>query len=61
MATAKSFITEMLTQNLQYTDAAFVSLAYDAAVKNDFERIIQLDEECNAVKLPRRSGRQARN
>ena len=49
---AKNFITQMLTQNLQYTDAAFVSLAYDAAVQNDFEKIIQLDEECNAVKLP---------
>lgn len=50
--TVKNFITQMLTQNLQYTDAAFVSLAYDAAIKNDFERIIQLDEQCNAVKLP---------
>ena len=49
---AKDFITQMVTQNLQYTDAAFVSLAYDAAMQNDFERIIELDEECNAVKLP---------
>src|SRR5258708_5058115 len=49
---AKNFIIQMLTQNLQYTDAAFVSLAYDAAVQNDFEKIIVLDEECNAVKLP---------
>ncbi|MEO6454537.1 MAG: urease accessory protein UreF [Ginsengibacter sp.] len=46
------FITQMLTQNLQYTDGAFVSLAFDAAIKNDFEKIIQLDGECNAVKLP---------
>src|ERR1700744_4628565 len=51
--TAKKFVTEMLTQNLQYTDAAFVSLAYDAATKNDFEQIIALDDECTAVKLPR--------
>ena len=51
--TAKSFITGMLTQNLQYTDAAFVSLAYNAAIHNDWEKILQLDEECNAVKLPR--------
>jgi urease accessory protein len=49
---AKDFITQMLTQNLQYTDAAFVSLAYDAAAQDNFETIIQLDEECNAVKLP---------
>ncbi len=49
---AKNFITQMLTQNLQHTDAAFVSLAYDAAMQNDFERITQLDEECNAAKMP---------
>lgn len=51
--TAKNFITEMLTQNLQCTDAAFVSLAYDAAKENDIDKILHLDEECNAVKLPR--------
>jgi len=49
---AKSFITEMLTRNLQYTDAAFVSLAYDATHENNFTKILRLDEECNAVKLP---------
>lgn len=53
VTTAKSFITEMLTQNLQYTDAAFVSLAYDAAQQNDWGKIAALDAECNAVKLPR--------
>jgi urease accessory protein len=53
VATAKNFVTEMLTQNLQYTDAAFVSLAYDAAINNNFEQIIALDDECTAVKLPR--------
>ena len=51
--TAKTFITEMLRQNLQHTDAAFVSLAYDAGTQNNWEEILQLDEECNAVKLPR--------
>jgi len=50
---AQSFITEMLCQNLQYTDAAFVSLAYDAANESDFKKILQLDEECNAIKLPK--------
>jgi len=52
-ATAKEFITGMLSQNLQYTDAAFVSLAYDAAKQNDFKKIAALDDECTAVKLPR--------
>lgn len=50
--TAKAFITEMLSKNLQYTDAAFVSLVFDAATKNDLQTIIQLDRECTAVKLP---------
>src|SRR6187549_68640 len=51
--TAKSFITEMITQNVQYTDAAFVSLAYDAAKENDLQEILALDNECTAVKLPK--------
>ena len=51
-ATAKAFITEMLSRNLQFTDAAFVSLAYDAASNNNLEIISTLDEECTAVKLP---------
>jgi urease accessory protein len=50
---AKNFVTEMLTQNIHYTDAAFVSLAYDAAIENDIKKIIALDDECTAVKLPR--------
>ena len=50
--TAEAFIREMLTQNLQYTDAAFVSLSYDAAEKKDVDEIISFDNECNAVKLP---------
>ena len=52
-ATASEFVTGMLSQNLQYTDAAFVSLAYNAAKQNDFEKIAALDDECTAVKLPR--------
>ena len=51
-ATAKEFVTEMLAQNLQYTDAAFVSLAYDAAQSSNFELLLVLDNECSAVKLP---------
>ena len=50
---AKNFVKEMLTRNLQYTDAAFVSLAFDAAHRGDFTKIIELDEECSAVKLPK--------
>ncbi|GEO10208.1 urease accessory protein UreF [Segetibacter aerophilus] len=53
VTTAKAFVTEMLTQNLQYTDGAFVSLAFDAAAKNNFKRLLELDNECTAVKLPK--------
>jgi urease accessory protein len=50
--TAIAFITEMLSRNLFFTDAAFVSLTFDAAKENDIEKIVKLDEECTAVKLP---------
>jgi len=53
LATAKEFITGMLEQNLQYNDAAFVSLAYDAAATNDQKKMLELDQLCTAVKLPR--------
>ena len=52
-ASAKEFVTGMLSQNIHYTDAAFASLAYDAANNNNFEQILQLDDNCTAVKLPR--------
>src|ERR1700710_638434 len=52
-ASAKTFVTEMLSQNLQYTDAALMSLSYDATKENNFAQILGLDAECNAVKLPR--------
>jgi len=51
--TAKEFIVQMLQQNLQFTDAAFVSLAYNAAKQNNLEEIKRLDEECTSVKLPK--------
>jgi urease accessory protein len=50
--TAKAFITEMLGRNLACTDAAFLSLVFDAAANNDLHKIYALDEECTAVKLP---------
>jgi urease accessory protein len=50
---AKEFIETQLAQNILYTDAAFVSLAVDAAAAQDFDAVLQLDEECNAVKLPK--------
>jgi urease accessory protein len=51
--TAKEYIEEMLCQNLQFNDAAFVSMSYDVAVTKDWVQLCQLDEECTALKLPR--------
>lgn len=51
--TANEFIIQQLSQNIFYTDAAFVSLAYDAAERKDTRALLQLNEECNAVKLPK--------
>ncbi len=51
-ASAKEFVTQMLQQNIQYNDAAFLSLAYDALINDDINSIIELDTICTAVKLP---------
>ena len=51
--TAKEFVIQQLSQNIFYTDAALVSLAYDAAFNNDLKTIIELDDTCTAVKLPK--------
>ena len=51
--TARRFITQMLERNMQYTDAALVSLAWEAAAAADENRILALDDICTAVKLPR--------
>jgi len=52
-ASAKEFVVQMLSQNLRYTDAAFLALVFDVASRNDFEKILLLDDECTAVKLPK--------
>jgi urease accessory protein len=52
-ASAKEFAVQQLSQNIFYTDAALLSLAYDAAGNNDLKTIIELDDICTAVKLPR--------
>lgn len=48
---AEEFIVQMLTDNLQYNDASFLSLAYGAA--NDLAKLLRIDEECSAYKIPR--------
>jgi len=51
--TAEDFIFQMLTQNFKYGDAAFASLAYDVALQNNYQELLNLDEECSALKLPK--------
>lgn len=51
--TALEFVAEQLSHNICYTDAAFASLAYDAVCNNDLKSILQLDETCTAIKLPK--------
>lgn len=58
--TTKEFVEAQLSQNILYTDAAFVSLSYDAANENELQALLALDEECTAVKLPKEM-RQASN
>lgn len=50
--TAKEFVSQQLSQNIFYTDAALTSLAFDASSIKDFRMILELDELCTAVKLP---------
>jgi urease accessory protein len=50
-ASAKEFIMQMLVENIQYNDASFLSLAFDAV--NDYDKLLSLDQECTALKIPR--------
>ena len=49
--TAKEFVVQQLRHNIHYTDAALLSLAYNAAEENIIETVLSLDETCTAVKL----------
>ena len=50
---ARDYIRQMLTENIQYGDAAFASLAYETVCNNSIDECISLDIECTALKLPR--------
>jgi len=51
--TTALFVRNMLTNNLQYNDAAFVRLAYEAALNNNIDLLRKLDDECGALKTAR--------
>jgi urease accessory protein len=50
---AEMFVRNMLMNNLQYNDAAFVRLAYEATKQNKINILLQLDDECSALKTAR--------
>lgn len=51
--TTALFVRNMLKNNLQYNDAAFVRLAYEAALNNNIDLLRKLDDECGALKTAR--------
>ena len=51
--TAQEFVENMLKYNLKYNDGAFVKLAYEATQREDLDALLQLDQECNALKCPK--------
>lgn len=50
---AEAYINSMLSHNIRYNDASFASLAYNAAAAQDMAALLQLDNECTALKIPR--------
>lgn len=51
-ASAGAWIRNMLAANLAYNDAAFMSLAFDAASQG-LDALLPLDEQCTALKTAR--------
>lgn len=49
---AAAFIRNMLEHNLPYNDALFAVLAYRAVEADDVGLLVQLDQECTALKAP---------
>lgn len=56
VSTASLFVRQMLSFNIHYTDAALMSLAYEAASDNNPQELLRLDERCSALKLPKETG-----
>lgn len=53
VATAEEFVVNMLQYNIKYNDASFVYLAYQASCQNDLRALVDLDQECSALKCAR--------
>lgn len=51
---AALFLNNMLSSSILHNDAAYVRLAYEAmSAENNYEKILELDEECSAMKSPK--------
>lgn len=51
---AAEFLNNMLSTSILHNDAAYVRLTYEAMQgKKSFEKVVELDEECSAMKSPR--------
>ncbi len=49
---AQLFIENMLRNSVFYNDGSYLSLAFDAIAEENWDKIIELDNHCNATKLP---------
>lgn len=52
-ASARLFVENTLHYNLKFNDALFMRLAWEATERNDLETLVNLDQECTALKSPR--------
>ena len=51
---AAEFLNNMLSTSILHNDAAYIRLTYEAMQgKKSFEKVVELDEECSAMKSPR--------
>lgn len=50
VATAEEFVRHSLWYNIKYNDAALMCLAYRATAQREMQELVQLDQECQALK-----------
>lgn len=53
MPSTQDFVESMLRNNFKYNDGLVVKLAFDYTLENNLDEILNLDNECQALKAPR--------
>ena len=53
MSSTQDFVESMLRNNYKYNDGLAVKLAFEFTLENNLEEILNLDNECHALKAPR--------